>query len=115
MVEMENFIDSWLKAWSEFDQDKLMSFYHQQMTYRDPSLGSDIGSGDFEQYVGKMRKKFFGWRWSRVELFGEGNLYCLKWKAVFPQDKEVLGLDLIEFKDNKILRNEVYFDLTKIL
>lgn len=111
---MESFVDEWLRAWSDKDVTKLLSFYADEFLYLDPGTrGSITNKEHFEKYLMKLFSAFPKWEWKRVELFENS----LKWRATF-YDKEkpitVDGLDILIIQNSKIVRNEVYFDRSLI-
>jgi hypothetical protein len=53
------------------------------------------------------------WKWSAEEIFPSENGFTFKWKAEIPVKDETIvlyGLDVVEMEDDKIYRNEVYYD-----
>lgn len=111
---MEAFVDEWLKAWSDKDIQKLLSFYADEFLYLDPGTrGAITDKEHFEKYLTKLFAAFPKWKWERVELFESS----LKWRATFyGKEKPITvdGLDLLIISDGKIIRNEVYFDRSLI-
>lgn len=107
---MQTFVDEWLKAWSEKDLIKLLSFYADDFLYLDPGTrGSIRDKAHFEKYLTKLFTAFPKWEWKCVELFE----HSLKWQATFyGKEKPITvdGLDILIIENNKIVRNEVYFD-----
>jgi len=107
---MEAFVDEWLKAWSDKDVIKLLSFYADDFLYLDPGTrGSITNKAHFEKYLTKLFSAFPAWKWERVELFESS----LKWRATFSfKEKPITldGLDILIIEEDKIVRNEVYFD-----
>ncbi len=111
----QTFFENWLSSWSGGKPDKLLNFYHQDIFYRDPYLiGGVQGKENFEKYLKKLLLANPNWKWSLLEFYPSAeNIFTVKWRATIPtQKKEVQeeGLDIVEIKDKKIIRNEVYFD-----
>ncbi|HWB62846.1 MAG TPA: hypothetical protein VG603_04990, partial [Chitinophagales bacterium] len=55
------------------------------------------------------------WRWETIEIMPTQKGFTLKWRAIIPVGEDVVvehGLDIVELRDGKISRNEVYFDRT---
>lgn len=53
------------------------------------------------------------WKWTIEEIFSTEKGFTLKWKAEIPFELEnliIYGLDIVEVTNDKISRNEVYFD-----
>lgn len=109
-----NFCDQWLLSWRGNQPYDLYTFYHPDATYIDPGLSKPlVGSDDIFDYLSKLLAKNPDWKWNREEIFFYEQGFILKWKAEIPVKDKVLvtkGLDIVELKDNLIIRNEVYFD-----
>ncbi|WP_159799418.1 nuclear transport factor 2 family protein [Flavobacterium sp. MK4S-17] len=115
---MEKLIDKWLNAWTSHgngEQAKTLAlFYAEDCFYKDPANGKGLrGRKNIQEYFTKLLAANPEWVWSREELLPAGQTYVLKWKARIPVNDEVLtieGLDILEFDEGLITRNEVYFD-----
>src|SRR6185312_6455801 len=88
------FCDQWLPTWTGNQPQKLIQFYAGNAFYKDPSLPQGLKG--------------------REEIFPTPKGFTLKWLAEIPSSDGFLkieGLDIVEFNEqNKITRNEVYFD-----
>lgn len=113
--ELKQFIQEWLAAWSS-SPEELLNYYHPNATYSDPSLKEPLTDrNQLSNYFSALLRKFNGWKWELVELFDHTPTATLKWKATFLIEGKTIvkyGMDIIEIKDEKIIRNEVYFDRT---
>lgn len=109
----EVFVRNWLAAWSG-SADELLTYYHPQASYCDPSLNEPvIGHQNLHRYFSALLQKFPGWKWELVELFDHPQVITLKWKATFIiNDQPIIlyGMDIVELREHQIIRNEVYFD-----
>jgi hypothetical protein len=119
MAINDNFFSQWLAAWSGNKPDELLAFYDQEIFYSDPAHKHGIqGKELFKNYLIKLLAKNPEWKWEAVHLDQvTPTRYYLKWKATIPTATKIVieyGLDLIELKNEKIIRNEVYFD-TRLL
>ncbi len=115
---LEAWCDAWLQAWTGNQPDKLISFYHPEIYYRDPAHPEGLsGHARLKAYFEKLLAKNPNWVWRAVEIFPTLKGFTLKWDAEIPTAhglvKEV-GLDIVELSGDKILRNEVYFDPSRI-
>ena len=108
------FMDSWLASWTGNRPLILLNFYSQDAYYRDPVTPDGLrGREQISVYFKKLLQKNQNWKWTREEIFPTEKGFTLKWKAEIPLEEEILiiyGLDIVEITDNKISRNEVYFD-----
>lgn len=113
-----SFIESWLAAWSG-SAEKLVNYYHPNAVYSDPSLAEPLNGIDkLSGYFSALLRKFEGWKWELIELFDQSSIITIKWKATFLINGEKVityGMDIVELSGGKIIRNEVYFDRTKLL
>ncbi len=113
---MEKFCDEWLKAWTGNDAQKLLKFYAENCYYQDPHVKEGLrGHAQLSPYLTKLLSRNPEWVWRRDELMPTEKGFTLKWRATIPFQTKTLnlvGLDIVELDQNKITRNEVYFDLT---
>lgn len=112
MTTIENFCRAWLATWTGNQPEKLIGFYTDDVYYRDPARPHGItGKQDLFVYFQKLLAKYPDWLWSIVETFPVKNGFILKWQAQKNSAAEkFFGLDIVELRDDKIMRNEVYFD-----
>ena len=108
MIILENFCDLWLKSWTGNQPEKLLSYYHEEIIYKDPGIPQTIkGKEDLKAYFQKLLAIYPEWIWQRKELFPLKEGFTLIWTV-----GEIEGMDLVILNDNKIIRNEVFFDLS---
>ena len=106
-----------LEAWNTHDVDTVANIYSEDVTYLDPNTRGAIESREaMRRYLTKL---FAAWKmhYELVELqTGDQDGKCsVKWAATFQRrgDGQVIhlqGLDIVEFHDGLVTRNEVYFD-----
>ncbi len=113
----KKFLESWLKAWTGNHPDVLLGFYGENAYYQDPANPKGLkGIEKIKPYFEKLLAKYPTWTWELLELFETEHVFILKWKAKIPnkgQNKDFFGLDIVEIKNQKIIRNEVYFDTSE--
>lgn len=110
-AELEKFCDAWLALWSGNQPEKLIKFYSSDIFYLDPAHSKGIvGRNQLFNYLEKLLKKYPDWEWRRKELIPTEKGFCLKWIAKLSSGKSFEGLDIIEIREDKITRNEVFFD-----
>ena len=74
-----------------------------------------------ERIFGYFRKfiSFYpNWKYEYVEIFPTENGFTLKWKVSLTINNDTIvdyGLDIVEILNDKIVRNEVYFDTASLL
>lgn len=117
--ELFEFCKEWLGAWTGNDPKKLLTFYHEDALYIDPAKKEGLkGHKQIGRYFERLLAVYPDWIWTPVEVFPIEHGVVLKWKCSIPVDKEVInevGLDIVEIEGEKITRNEVYFDRTRLL
>ncbi|MHB8894295.1 MAG: nuclear transport factor 2 family protein [Candidatus Geothermincolia bacterium] len=111
-----------LGAWNTQDVDEVAGCYTDDVVYLDPNTRGYVnGSDAFKKYLGKL---FEGWRmtWAYKEGFiHEGGAGCtVLWHATIRKHDgekvvEFDGMDLVLVRDDRIARNEVYFDRTALM
>jgi len=116
--KFEQFCDSWLQAWTGNRPKYLLSFYADDAYYQDPAHPNGLkGHAALTKYFSKLLAKNPEWVWKREELFPTERGFILKWCAEIPivySEVLITGMDLVELQEEKITRNEVYFD-TRLL
>jgi hypothetical protein len=117
--ELAAFCENWLAAWTGNDPDKLLSYYHRDALYADPAHRSGLkGHDEIRKYFVKLLDVYRDWKWEPIEVFPIRTGAIVKWDCIIPLGPEAIretGLDIVEIKDSKIIRNEVYFDRTRLL
>ena len=111
---LKSFADNWLSAWTGNKPAILLDFYTDDAFYLDPAYPKGLkGKEQLSTYLKKLLQRNPDWKWTAEELFPTEKGFTLKWKAEIPINGEALviyGLDIVELTDNRISRNEVYFD-----
>ena len=117
--ELFAFCREWLEAWTGNAPEKLISFYTKDALYSDPAHRNGlIGHHEILPYFRKLLSNNENWTWRALEVFPIENGCILKWECTIPVgDVEIneTGLDIVEIVGRKIVRNEVFFDRTKLL
>ncbi|MBI2061232.1 MAG: nuclear transport factor 2 family protein [Nitrospirae bacterium] len=116
-AEVKTFSDKFLGAWNEQDVAKVVDCYTPDTVYRDPNTRGEVkGSDGMRRYLTKL---FASWQmhWSLREAFPLDKLngVAVLWHAKIGKPNggpsvEVDGMDLVVIENDKIKRNEVYFD-----
>jgi len=117
-MDYSAFIKEWLSAWTGAGDaraaEKLLHFYHDEVFYADPAVRDGIrGKEELSQYFGRLLKRNPHWVWEAEELIPTPAGCTLKWKARIPVNGDEIteyGLDILEIRDGRISRNEVFFD-----
>ncbi|PKL77760.1 MAG: hypothetical protein CVV27_04625 [Candidatus Melainabacteria bacterium HGW-Melainabacteria-1] len=120
-MDTRELIQAWLAAWSAGDVDQLLSYYHPQAFYQDPTCPQGLtGHAELSRYFAKLLKAYPGWNWQLDALFAAAEAgspdstgLTLRWQLKWaePWRPQIQGLDWIELdSDGLITRNEVYFD-----
>jgi steroid delta-isomerase-like uncharacterized protein len=111
---LNQFCQEWLAAWTGNQPELLLSFYSEDAFYSDPGRPEGLrGRKSLLPYFQKLLSKNPEWVWKALEVIPTEKGFTLKWEATIPLKDKVVkqrGVDIVEFKDGKISRNEVYFD-----
>ncbi len=115
--EMEKRVSKYMDSWNSKDPAKVLKFFAAKSNFVDPANPNGISNKkDLEKYIVPLMKKNSEWNWEIQELIPSKNGCIVKSKAVIPCGKkkaEVACVDILEFKGQKIVRNEVFFDQPK--
>lgn len=113
------FCDQWLPAWTGNNPELLISFYSEDAFYSDPFIQQGLkGKGPIFKYFRKFISIYPNWKYDQIEIFPTKNGFTLKWKVSLPIKNDTVigyGLDIVEISNDKIIRNEVYFDTSSLL
>ncbi len=113
------FCKRWLAAWTGNQPEVLLYFYTEDAFYLDPARPQGLrGHSEMRPYLEKLLAANPDWVWEAVEIFPTERGFTLKWRATIPVGSEEIveyGLDVVEWDGEKVTRNEVYFDRTKLL
>ena len=116
---LRDFLDRWLRAWTGNNPAGFMEFYADDAFYSDPALRAGIRGRDaLLNYFSKLLAANPSWEWSLHEVLAFSGGCAVKWRALIPAGGETVmeeGLDIVEIREGKITRNEVYFDRTGLL
>lgn len=115
--EMLSHGERFLEAWNTQDVEAVVSFYSEDVSYRDPNTKGDVRGADaMRRYLTKL---FSIWtmHWSLREVYPlkETDGAAVLWHATFKragetQTVEADGMDLVLYNGEKVKRNDVYFD-----
>lgn len=112
----KEFVSKWLPAWTGNNPMLLVSFYSEDAFYLDPAVPNGIkGKAELTSYFSKLLAKNPDWIWEQIEAIPMLNGFLNKWRVRIPlneQTLELTGVCLVQLRDGKIYRNEVYFDRT---
>ena len=116
MDEIKQFCELWLAAWTGNRPLSLIEFYSKDSFYQDPANPDGLkGHSEILPYFTRLLAVNPKWEWQIDEVFSIKKGFVLKWKAIIPVGKTLIresGLDIVELEEEKIVRNEVYFDRT---
>ena len=97
----------------------LISFYSEDAFYSDPFVPQGLkGNEQILAYFRGFISYYPDWKYQYVEIFPTENGFTLKWKVSLPIHDDTIveyGLDIVEISNDKIIRNEVYFDTARLL
>ena len=117
--ELLKFCSGWLAAWTGNRPETLLNFYHAEALYIDPANRDGLkGHEEMRSYLERLLAANPEWIWKPVEVFPIKTGAIVKWECKIPVGPETIhekGLDIVEIEGDKITRNEVYFDRTRLL
>ena len=117
--ELFEFCTDWLDAWTGNKPEALLAFYHEDALYIDPANREGLkGHKEIGRYFEKLLDVYHDWTWKPIEVFPIETGTIVKWECTIPIGPETIhevGLDIVELEGNKITRNEVYFDRTRLV
>ncbi len=115
--EILRLAEAFLAAWNAQDVDRVLSCYTEDCIYQDPNTrGPVVGHDALRRYLTRL---FDGWNmhWSMREFFPfaetDGCAFLSKARLTPTSGgatTEIDGIDLAVVRDDRLCRNEVYFD-----
>ncbi len=119
LKKAKEFCEQWLAAWTGNRPEYLISFYSDEAFYSDPYIPQGLkGKVQLLGYFRKLISINPNWKYEHIEIFPTKNGFTLKWKLSIPINNETVvdyGVDIVEISNDKIIRNEVYFDTARIM
>ncbi len=118
-AELFSLAKAWLDAWTGNQPDRLLEFYTDDALYIDPANSDGLrGKDRIREYFVRLLDVYRDWTWRPIEVFPIENGMIVKWECTIHVGLETLhekGVDIVELRDDKISRNEVYFDRTRLM
>ena len=118
LEKAKDFCNKWLPAWTGNKTEWLISFYSENAFYSDPFIAKGLkGREQIFAYFRKFISPYPDWKYYQLKYFRQKWIY-IKMESTFPvnNDKVVeYGVDIVEISNDKIIRNEVYFDTASLL
>lgn len=113
-AQLQTFVERWLQSWTGNRSEELLGFYAADAYYQDPARPAGLrGHEQIGPYFQRLLAANPEWVWEPLEIIPTPGGCCLKWKATVPKQQgmaSLVGLDIVEIADDRITRNEVYFD-----
>ena len=120
--EIKALLEQWNLAWENYDFDKMMAFYHDDIYFEN-------WNGAYIKGIEALRKAWRPWfdnhgnfKFMEEETFIDEDLqkalyrWVLKWPSIEPEFKGKpetrRGVDVIHFKDGKIIKKLTYSKTT---
>lgn len=117
--ELSDFLTRWLAAWTGNDPAGLLEFYASDAFYTDPAFRGGLqGHDSLRRYFTKLLAANPAWEWKLLEMLPTEKGCAVKWLARIPTPGGMVeeeGLDIVEIRDGKITRNEIFFDRSRLL
>lgn len=115
--EIEKRALKYMASWNSKDPAKVLKFFATKSNFVDPANPKGISNKkSLKKYIIPLMKRNSEWNWQVQELIPSKNGCIVKSKAIIPLGKKkvkVSCVDILEFKGQKIVRNEVFFDQPK--
>ena len=121
-MRKETFITDWLAAWNTRDPQMVADFYADTFVYLDPNTKGEIRDKDaFIRYLTKLLAAWdMTWYAKQAHRLQDIDGWALLWRAIIKKEDgsdqfvELHGMDIVVLDGDRICRNEVYFDRTKL-
>ena len=118
-IELTKFCNEWLEHWTGNMPEKLIMFYTEDALYIDPANRDGLhGHEEILPYFEKLLAANPDWTWKPLEIIPTEEGCILKWECAIPVGERIInekGLDIVELRGQRVSRNEVYFDQTRLV
>ena len=115
--KMYQLAESILGAWNTQEVDKVLACYTDDVRYVDPNTNGPVeGSEALRRYLTKLFVNWkMNWRLKEAFMFDDHGGCAVLWRATLQRAEggksvDIDGMDLVIVKDDRLQRNEVYFD-----
>lgn len=111
-LDLEKYNADWLKAWTDKDVAKLVTFYAEDCVYKDPQTAAGLkGRAALRDYLTGLFAATPPMRYVPEEIWPTHNGYCGRWYCTIGEKGEggkLRGFDLVVLRGKEIVLNEVY-------
>lgn len=111
-INIETLNADWLKAWSDKDVDRLLSFYSPDTVYKDAQTAAGLnGHAELGAYLNQLFSSTPPMIYTPDETWAIESGFCGRWYCAIGEtgtDGSMRGFDLVILKDGLITHNEVY-------
>jgi hypothetical protein len=108
------FAERWLPAWTGNRPELLASFYTDDAFYADPAIPQGVRGRDaLLAYFRKLLGRNPDWVWTQRGSIPLADGFLNQWHASIPAGGAVVEVDgvcTVQLREDRIYRNEVFFD-----
>jgi uncharacterized protein len=116
-LTLEDVIDAYNEAWNSHDLDGIVSFHAPRMVFQNYNAGEHAEGDAVRSHIGEIFENWPDLRFTGRSLYVGADFVVQEWTAhaTHPSGTELTweGVDLIPFKDGKILRKDVYSNASR--
>jgi hypothetical protein len=114
---LEDVIDAYNEAWNRHDLDRIMALHAPGMIFQNYNAGERAEGNDVRAHIGAIFENWPDIRFTGRVLYVGVDFVVQEWTAhaTHPSGTELTweGVDLVPFKDGKILRKDVYSNASR--
>ncbi|HEY8617760.1 nuclear transport factor 2 family protein [Phenylobacterium sp.] len=108
-LDISDFNARWLKAWSDKDVDRLVSFYADGCTYKDPQTAQGLtGRTALRTYLLGLFAATPPMTYTPDQTWPIPGGFCGRWYCDVQGGGRLRGFDLVLLEGEEIVLNEVY-------
>lgn len=112
-MDIKQYNEDWLRAWSEKDTARLLAFYHPDVDYKDGQVPAGLHGHDaLKPYLDNLFKMTPPMRYDPDEVWAIDGGFCGRWICTIDlpdgSKRKLRGFDLVLLRDGQIAVNEVY-------
>ena len=111
-MDIASFNADWLRAWTDKDVERLLTFYAPDAVYKDPQTAAGITGHDaLRGYLTQLFASTPPMAYASETTWPIENGFCGRWYCAMGEKGEagrLRGFDLVLMKGDRIAYNEVY-------
>ena len=117
MNDIETFVGRYAAAWASREPGVMAELWHADGELHHPALSAPISGDRVASNNDNTKRNVPNFQWSLLDWAARGNVVFLHWRncaTIGGKQHEWTGVDRMELREGRIVREDVYFDTIPI-